>query len=85
MRFDLDTMLAVVQRTGRWACPVSLRLIRISVLQVDPWAVSVLDALERAGLGDDLVNEVEVAPDGRWARRGQHGGVAGQERARQPE
>ena len=58
--FDLDTLLATAEPSGRWLCPVSNRLSRLAALRIDPWASAVLAALRGAGLDD--VDEVEAAP-----------------------
>lgn len=62
--FDLDALLDTAQRSGKWQCPVSMRLSSISDLVAEPFTQHVLGALAAAGL-EERVEDVDVRP-GVW-------------------
>lgn len=59
--FDLDSFLAMTQRSGKLQCPFSMKLCTLQELSEEPFLAAVLAALSAAGLADS-VDEVEVGP-----------------------
>jgi hypothetical protein len=60
-------LLQVASRSGKWQCPVSMRVCSAKTLVQEPYVAAILKAVSTAGVD---IDEVEVGPGGCWPRLG---------------
>ncbi|XP_078434735.1 DNA-binding protein with MIZ/SP-RING zinc finger, PHD-finger and SAP domain-containing protein isoform X2 [Wolffia australiana] len=61
--FDLETFVALNQRSRKWQCPICLKNYSLESIVIDPYFNRITSQLRNC---EEDISEVEVKPDGSW-------------------